>query len=149
MKRHVFQLGLLLTALAVLALPGSVHAQERPFRAMGSGYVSEVDEDGFTAVWSGQATHLGRYDAIAEIAFQPDGSNLGTATLTGANGDSVTMTLHDVFDPVTETFVGEYVITGGTGRFAGASGSGSYVVIPDHSGDVITFDIAFEGTLRY
>jgi hypothetical protein len=128
MKRNVFRLGLHLTALAWMTLVGAVRADERPFKAVGSGATAAGGENSFTAVWSGQATHLGRYDA-ARAFFQEDGSDLGTATLTGPNG----VCHHDpaMCSIRHRTFVGTCVITGGTGRFAGSSGSGSYLVIPD------------------
>ncbi len=60
-----------------------------------------------------------------------DGSGTATYTLTGKNGDTLVLSL--VF-PVGGTinveggviFSGTYTITGGTGRFNGATGSGNF-----------------------
>ena len=46
---------------------------------------------------------------------------------------------------IARVFVGTYVITGGTGRLAGASGSGSTTIVP--SGDNSTGTFTVSGTL--
>jgi hypothetical protein len=55
------------------------------------------------------------------------GAASATYALTGANGDTVVLALD--FQAATVqgavTFAGTYIVTGGTGRFAGATGSGS------------------------
>ena len=56
-----------------------------------------------------------------------DGSATATYTLTGANGDTVILAM--IFQateiPGGVTFEGTYVVTGGTGRFAGTAGTGT------------------------
>lgn len=93
---------------------------------------------------SGQATHLGRFSI--RITFCIDGTDIlddgeltegesapydgGVGVLTAANGDELHITIagavlpsdHPDFD---FEFDDPYVITGGTGRFAGASGGGT------------------------
>ena len=76
---------------------------------------------------SGQATHLGGFDLVATAVVNlPTRSAIGTYELVAANGDTLTATFTGVSQPtatpgvilITETAT----ITGGAGRFAGASG---------------------------
>jgi hypothetical protein len=85
----------------------------------------------FAAEGTGTATHLGRYTAV--IALTLDfATSTGTEqiTLTAANGDVLTATATaggtPTGDGVTVNVVETATITGGTGRFAGATGE--YVV---------------------
>jgi hypothetical protein len=83
------------------------------------------------AAGSGNATHLGRFTLNYHVTVQlsPDGSGIGSASarFVAANGDSLfadgsgqaTVTDTPNVDRIVET----YTITGGTGRFATASGS--------------------------
>jgi len=76
---------------------------------------------------TGTATYLGKYTEHA--TFQVDvrtGSATGTATFTAANGDTLTASVvgqGTVTGPTTRSIVEVYTITGGTGRFAGATGT--------------------------
>ena len=73
---------------------------------------------------TGNATHLGRFTVTADWTLaQPAG--FGTSTWTAANGDEVStsFTRRAVVAPPTITFTETHTITGGTGRFANASGT--------------------------
>ena len=73
---------------------------------------------------TGNATHLGRFTVTADWTLaQPAG--FGTSTWTAANGDefSTSFTRPAVVVPPTITFTETHTITGGTGRFANASGT--------------------------
>ena len=73
---------------------------------------------------TGNATHLGRFTATADWTLaMPAG--FGTSTWTAANGDelSTSFTRQAVVTPPTITFTETHTITGGTGRFANASGT--------------------------
>jgi hypothetical protein len=77
---------------------------------------------------SGNATHLGRYTYVARECFNPlSGAFGGTFTLTAANGDEVRGTydgqVSGTLDPDVAAYHESADITGGTGRFAGASGT--------------------------
>ncbi len=86
---------------------------------------------------SGPLSYLGLTDFSAEICsawmdnIPPfEGEMTGTATGVAANGDTITMTMEGTYyaqdpPPTILQFDGTYTITGGTGRFAGASGTGS------------------------
>jgi hypothetical protein len=73
---------------------------------------------------TGNATHLGQFTVTAEWTLGPTGGS-GTSTWTAANGDefSTRFTRNGVFVPPTATFTETHTITGGTGRFANASGT--------------------------
>ncbi len=73
---------------------------------------------------TGNATHLGRFTVTAAWTIGP-GGGIGTSTWTAANGDELftRFTRRGVFVPPTATFTETHTITGGTGRFANASGT--------------------------
>lgn len=73
----------------------------------------------------GHATHLGGYTlAIDETVNLLNASAVGTLVLTAASGDTVTGTFTGHAQPGPLVAITEEVtITGGTGRFAGATGS--------------------------
>ena len=75
----------------------------------------------------GNASHLGRFTLDSQhVVNFVDLTGAGTAELTAANGDKLTTNLAGVATPqdtpgvffIVETFT----VTGGTGRFAGATG---------------------------
>lgn len=85
---------------------------------------------------SGQATHLGNSTEVAAVVSEitimlPGGCNpeSRTTTLTAANGDTLmlaaTGTNCPTSVPTMKTAFDNFTVTGGTGRFAGASGSGT------------------------
>jgi len=84
-----------------------------------------------TSIGSGNATHLGRFawelDVQINISDPALSTAIGTGVLTAANRDSI-FTQFTAFATNTETpdviFITEvHTITGGTGRFAGATGT--------------------------
>lgn len=100
---------------------GSIEAQET--------YQVNGPTMSVTATGSGQATHLGRYTVTYEVQV-----DLATGTGTGlsahyvaANGDSLfaegSGQATPTDDPDVVMVVETYTITGGTGRFEGATGS--------------------------
>ena len=77
----------------------------------------------------GNASHLGATSAVTDNQIVNVNTGMATATytLTGANGDTVVleMIFQTTFLPNNAvTFEGTYTVTGGTGRFYGATGSG-------------------------
>jgi hypothetical protein len=77
---------------------------------------------------TGNATHLGRFTVTADWTLAATG-NFGTSTWTASNGDefSTSFARRGVPAPPTITFTENHTITGGTGRFANASGT--YTVV--------------------
>ncbi len=79
----------------------------------------------------GHATHLGRFSTSQYHCLDPADPlafTEGVFTFTAANGDTVFGTYAGRFIPTTvegvSTVDGTFTFTGGTGRFAGASGGG-------------------------
>ncbi|HZI79536.1 MAG TPA: hypothetical protein VFD69_08485 [Vicinamibacterales bacterium] len=75
---------------------------------------------------TGQATHLGRFTIeIPHVVNFATSSATGTMTLTAANGDTLTASFLGQAQVAGSlvTIVETATVTGGTGRFADASGS--------------------------
>jgi hypothetical protein len=142
MKNRMYRVGLALTALALLgiALPGRAAQNLVPFKA-----TAVVTSDSImipltppiapTRVMysNGQSDLLGPFTGLAHqiTRLNPDGTRLsitdGIGVWTAANGDSIFLSYSGLYGSVTPeqiTFQKAIAITGGTGRFAGASGSG-------------------------
>ena len=112
---------------ASVALPfrGTVETSTKSMQPLGPTTALAHSEGG------GNASHLGRFEAGSDLTL--DLAKLtGTAewALTAANGDVLTATTIGHATPnadgMTLTVVELATITGGTGRFAGATGSGFY-----------------------
>ena len=90
----------------------------------GSGYTTITDGEG-------NALHLGLISSHWEHCVQQGGGWIGEMVFTGANGDEIHATydghgagLPPIGEPLTVS--GTITITGGTGRFAHATGSAEY-----------------------
>lgn len=127
--RHLLFVGLV-AAFAVSLASVSAVAAETPFK----GKVNAVETG--TVVFptrfldrggTGTATHLGRYtEQVTMVINIPTLSSTGVAAFTAANGDTLLATVVGQAtrtSPTTLSIVEVYTITGGTGRFADASGS--------------------------
>jgi hypothetical protein len=144
-----------LASLALLQLAGTAAAGEQvPFkgRLEGSYTVTVVPPIGtFQGSGSGEATHLGgfTYEFPHTVNFgttPPTG--IGTYSFTAANGDKVFAEFLGQSTPVAPGFVlveEEGVITGGTGRFANASGEFTITRLVDQVNQITVG--SFEGTI--
>lgn len=105
-----------------------------PFKVKGTPVSATPHPDGTVdLIGRGHATHLGRYTAFVLLTITPQGPTEpprvdGIVTMVAANGDQ--LYLHH-FGVLTKPFPnaegeGSYEITGGTGRFEGASGQGAF-----------------------
>jgi hypothetical protein len=108
---------------------------------------------------SGQATHLGQTSEAGEVfvdLLNPPApgckSETRSVTLTGANGDQITLALTGQScvtggppGATTATAEDSWVVTGGTGRYSGATGSGANTAFID--GATFTAVTTFSGTL--
>lgn len=131
-------LALLLATVTLLAFaPHSARAGgDQPFHANFVTQFKSVVEYPFLHVTvnsRGQATYMGRTTAFTDdqLVSLIDGSGTATYTLTGANGDTVILALVVQVGGTINVeggviFSGSYTITGGTGRFSGATGSGAF-----------------------
>ena len=155
MKRRSLAAGLALAALVVLGLAGPVAAGDQvPFKGSLDG-VAKVTPRTPPFVFvniegEGHATHLGNFEvSIPHVANRSNGAAAGSFVFTAANGDTLTAdfigqaTPTDV--PGVRSIVATATITGGTGRFAGATGSffGEGLTDMVHG----TFTESFDGTI--
>lgn len=127
----------LFATLLVLGLAGATFAAsakaEKELKLKGSIESLETYEINppimhVTASGSGQATQLGQFTVSYEVDVNLETvAGTGSAQFVAANGDSIfaagTGQATETGTPGVFNIVEEYTITGGTGRFAGASGS--------------------------
>jgi hypothetical protein len=155
MKRFGFAFAIALSVVAIPGLAGPVAADDQvPFKGSLQGDVTVTPlAPPFVAAYveaTGNATHLGEFDLdIPHIVNRANMTATGTYTFTAANGDQVFAefdgysTLTDI--PNVLAIVESATITGGTGRFAGATGSfTAYRLFDRVAGTTIGY---FEGTI--
>lgn len=130
---------LLVVAAGSLALAAPSEAAGQHAVPLEGRYAGTVVVNGPLAVGTtadvngtGNATHLGRlaHSGSAVITSLVPGGfvNVLTETLTAANGDTLTLVCTEVATEVSPGVfhgVDSWVVTGGTGRFSGATGSGT------------------------
>jgi hypothetical protein len=140
-RRRIMCLALSLMAMAALALRSQAAQVDKqvPFRAAFTTEFESVMIPGMppfahiTVIGEGKATHLGKATAVTtnQLVNLNNGESTATYTYTAANGDTVVleMDFQSTVDPISGavTFEGTYEVTGGTGRFAGATGSGMLI----------------------
>jgi len=148
-------------ALTIALLMGAltVMAVERPFALNGSGTAIFITDEsgnvtGGNITASGTATHLGKWTVVGSVHFTPVPGNptlfyaSGSSTFTAADGDTVNLVLDDgTLDVTTLISRGHSHFAGGTGRFANASGSQSYVVTQDLTTGA--FELTAVGDINY
>ena len=126
--------------LMVFMLLGTMPALavERPFALKGTGVATLVTDEaghliGAIPTGSGTATHLGQWTVAGTVHYIPDSQGVlrssGDATITAANGDKLQVQIDGILDPVAAIDQGVFRFMGGTGRFAGATGSANFVVV--------------------
>ena len=136
----------LLTVLG--AFPAAFATHSTPFNGRGSGTFTD------TSLTTVLITGTGYYDHLGFTTLRFPSTITGPAacggftateqdTYTGASGDSVFQTVHDTICPTSTPgafhLTGSFTVTGGTGRFTGASGSGTVSA-------AVTFTSATSGT---
>ena len=155
MNRHSFAAGLALAAVSVLVFASPAAAKGQvPFKGRLDGVATvtplnppfvSVDLEGW-----GNATQLGQFAvSIPHLANRSNGTTVGSYEFTAANGDTLTADFTgrsmptDV--PGVRAVVDTAIITGGTGRFAGATGEFTVERLVDTAtGETEGF---FEGTI--
>jgi hypothetical protein len=134
MKRHCFAASLALAVVVVLGLTGPVAAGDQvPFKGSLEGDVTEAFDPATGLVnvdidAAGAATQLGRFTLdIPHVVNPATRTAVGTYQFTAANGDTLTAEFTGIATPTAVPgvlYIEETAtITGGTGRFAGATGS--------------------------
>lgn len=136
LKQFCTGLAGLVLALSSLT-PAAVQAGSAvPFRAVWETQISiaplEPPLFAVSGLGTGKALHLGNMTAqsITEVVNLATGEGAASYRFTAANGDDVLITFVFLAIPTSPTafsIEGVWQVTGGTGRFEGASGSGTYV----------------------
>ena len=129
--RHSRFVGLVAAfAVSLASVAVSAVAAETPFK--GTVNAVETTQVAFpttsvTRDGGGTATYLGKYTEHITMQINiPTRHGIGAATFTAANGDTLTATVDGQATPASPgvlSIVEVYTITGGTGRFAGATGT--------------------------
>ena len=129
-QRRMFVAVVAASAVSLASIAVSAVAAQTPFKGTLNADETVVvtpPTASLTREGTGTATYLGRYtEHIVMTINLPTLSSTGTATFTAANGDTLTATVLGQATPTTTpgvlSIVEEYTITGGTGRFADATG---------------------------
>ena len=146
----------LLTALALSDMTARA-SQNLPFRLGDEGTITFTGPSTATTAGTGNANQMGRIESAGSLTIVGEASCIGNEvgfsaemqdTFTAANGDMVTTAITMQLCPIAPGIyhgVGTYVVTGGTGRFANATGSGVF----DGTGNFNTGTIicALNGTI--
>jgi hypothetical protein len=122
-------------------------ASAAPFTASGS--ITEVTFHGNHRLGpvEGSATQIGTFTGNIDARVTRLGADetaTGTLTLVSPEGDTLTLSFDIVRVRGTGSFVGSYVVTGGSGRFADASGEGQMTLTPQPDG---TAEFTLDGSL--
>jgi hypothetical protein len=148
-----------LLALLPLAVAGigansasAAAAPAVPFKADVSGSVS-LGTGAFTLAGQGKASHLGMTGYTGSGVFTGPLSDTLTETLTAANGDTLTILCQQVLEDLGNGMLrgaDEWTVIGGTGRFAGATGSGSgETFVHGLNTASVTFNKHITGSIAY
>jgi hypothetical protein len=130
--------------LVLLGFAARAAAASDRFEVKGSFLITSVQGSNTTVDVSGQASPGGSFTGSFSGKQFKNGDVRGTVTLDFGGGNTLTYFQDLVNDPATGQIDGTYVITGGTGRYAGATGSGRTTIFPAGNG-VGTFTVS--GTL--
>jgi hypothetical protein len=158
MRRFRTLLGLTLAVVTVLVINPGVRAEEQPFRVYGSGGLDLSSDPTIRGL--GLSTQLGRcalsipLDSFA-LDYEGDLVPLGLRLHgwpANQRHDYIDADVNATFDPETGMLVGTVMFTGGSGRFADATGSATLLIMfhdwtgPDGN---LSLDFVMEGTIEY
>lgn len=94
---------------------------------------------------TGTATRFGEFSRTEVLVLDPAASTIaGQVAFRAANGDTLTAVVTGRFVSATQA-TGHYRFTGGTGRFAGASGRAAFTL---ETPDGATFEVQFSGRIN-
>ncbi|HVF29558.1 MAG TPA: hypothetical protein VNA22_01260 [Pyrinomonadaceae bacterium] len=153
MKRRLSLLVFTVSISLVIATTGigagSPATKEVPMKGSGSGQITSFNPGpngvAITAEGAGEATHLGRFTRTEEILLNPaTGALIGSITFVAADGSELTCEFTGNFTGAA-TAGGTYTWTGGTGRFADASGAAHFSI---SQSDPANFTFEFTGTIE-
>lgn len=151
--------GLALGLTLAIGLAGAREKQARPFHAEGTGTWDNIFKGLYAPpanfAGSGTATHLGKMTQSGTLVLDLPDANLvfpgyGSVTFVAANGDSVSFDYEGLLNGVTGEGIGTFTLTGGTGRFAGAGGGGTFDALIDLSlPSEQPLAVTLDGEIRY
>jgi len=155
MTRKRLMLVVMLMALAAIGIGGNSASagadHQVPFKGSYSGAAAFTSATTALFTGTGIASPLGRgtnenHIAVSGAASCPGGfANINVETLTAANGDTLVLTGdHDQACPTGPNAVhgtGLWIVTGGTGRFAGATGQGTFDGVADFNQGTFSFQL--------
>ena len=122
MKRHNSAINLVLGLVLLTGLTSPAAAGQQPFKGRLDGVVTVVEVPPFREVLieaTGNATHLGRFTLVVpHLVNTATRTGAGSYEFAAANGDTLFADFTGVFHLVENA-----TITGGSGRFADATGS--------------------------
>jgi hypothetical protein len=141
-------------AVSLASVAASAVAAETPFKGTVNAVetsevvfpIASINREG-----TGTATYLGKF--TQQVTLQVNvltGSAIGAATFTAANGDTLSASVVGQGTPIGPTVVSVvevYTITGGTGRFADASGTFTLEMTVEQTTGVSTG--TFSGTIDH
>ncbi len=160
---HCIPVQFLVFGLTVISLAGDATAQaprpERPFQ----GRVEAVWDNVFLGlvapparfVGISQVSHMGRSTQAGTLTLSPPNMfgiapGIGSVTITAANGDTLSFDYTGGLNAVTGEGLGTFIFTGGTGRFAGATGSGTFRALINLNFSVNQpMTVVLDGRIRY
>jgi hypothetical protein len=116
--------GVLATIVSLVLIGGTAVAGEAPFQAAGHATLVRVDRPYEFISVTGGATQLGPFEAMRTIRNSGH-TTVATTALVGRNGDSINIYSEVEWDTHFTEATGFFVMTGGTGRFEGATGYGA------------------------
>lgn len=141
----------LVVILTLLGVAAPAAAHQVPFTATGMAVITGVTHlpGGLTQLdgsVSGNATHLGSFTGPITRIQNKRGNFTSTAVFVGANGtDSVFLTISGQFNSghggggqCVLTSTGTFIVTGGTGSFANATGGGTITTVTDLCAGIAT-----------
>ena len=152
-KRHTLAVMLITIATIGIGVNSASAADTQvPFHASYSGTAAFTSATTALFTGTGIASHLGRSTNVNHITVTgpatscPGGfANINVEMLTAANGDTLVLTgPHDQGCPTRPGVVhgtGDWTVTGGTGRFAGATGQGTFVGGADFNRGTFSFQL--------
>ena len=157
--KHLLSVKFVVLALTLVVGSLAVTATERPFSLNGKGVAIPILDGngnvvGAEPTGSGNATHLGMFTNTGKVSFTPDASNpnivhpSGGGVFTAANGDKLNFVIiNGALDLTTGIGTGDFAFTGGTGRFANATGQTSGVI----EQNVVTgaYELTLVGSIDY
>jgi hypothetical protein len=160
MNRLLGRFAVVAMTVGFLCLLGGAAAAKnpvRPFHLRGAGMITSVApacDGGDLIEESGNATHLGRYEAVAcSFVIGMESPTVlvvaGNGVVTAANGDTVNFSFIGTIDVGGAVWPSDVMLTfaGGTGRFADASGQARY--LSSRAAFAADYTASATGTIAY